>query len=239
MTQTDFVQSLLTPGASPPGLIDPQGRPAGARFDVYRNNVVAGLVRAMEQAFPVIRRLVGPEFFAAMSAGFVRAHPPRSRLMMTYGADFPAFLADFPPVAHLPYLPDVARLEQALRESYHAADATADPALVTLPPERLLAARLILAPALRVLRSDWPIHSIWLGAPIARMQAEAVLILRPDFDPEPHKINAEAARFIAALQSGRPLAEAVEEGGAGHDAATTLALLISGGGIITFQEDIA
>ena len=69
-----------------------------------------------------MRKLVGDEFFAAMAGVFLRAHPPRSRMLMLYGDGLPAFLAEFPPVAQLGYLPDVARLEQAMRESYHAAD---------------------------------------------------------------------------------------------------------------------
>lgn len=122
--QNTFAAALLNPEADVPlGLIDPQGRPVQKRFDVYRNNVASGLTRALEASFPVIRALVGEAFFGAMAVEFLRAHPPKSRLMMLYSDAFPPFLATFPPVADLAYLPDVARLEQALRESYHAADA--------------------------------------------------------------------------------------------------------------------
>lgn len=240
MDQTAFRLALLdaeTP--APPGLIDPQGRPAGKRFAVYRNNVAVGLSSALETGFPVLRKLLGDEFFAAMAGVFLRAHPPTSRLMMLYGVEMPAFLASFPPVAHLPYLPDVARLELALRQSYHAADhrTVAANALATLPPDQLMSTRLRLAPAVSVLQSAWPIHAIWQAnttsdAPAPVMRAEDVLILRPEFDPMPHLLGPGAAAFITALQAGQTIEAAAETAGHQHDLAASFALLISGGAIV-------
>ena len=94
MNQSAFRAALLDPDRPvPPGVTDPEGRPAGSRFDVYRNNVTASLTEALRQAFPVIRKLVGEEFFTAMVIAHVRAHPPRSPMLMLYGADMPGFLA--------------------------------------------------------------------------------------------------------------------------------------------------
>ena len=123
MKQSAFAQALLDPDAAvPEGVVGPDGRPDAKRFAVYRNNVASSLTRALEAAFPVVQKLVGTEFFGAMAQIYLRAHPPLDRRLMLYGQSFPAFLEGFPPVAQLGYLPDVARLEQAMRESYHAAD---------------------------------------------------------------------------------------------------------------------
>jgi hypothetical protein len=68
MTEAVFRAALFDPAAPvPAGLTGPDGRPAGARFDVYRNNVVAGLTAALETGFPTVRALVGEVFFAAMA----------------------------------------------------------------------------------------------------------------------------------------------------------------------------
>ncbi|MDP2740267.1 MAG: DNA-binding domain-containing protein [Pseudorhodobacter sp.] len=244
MSEAEFRAALLDSArAVPVGLIDPQGRPAGKRFAVYRNNVAVGLTEALEVGFPVLRRLVGAEFFTAMAGVFLRAHPPRSRIMMLYGAAMPEFLAQFAPVAGLPYLPDVARLELALRQSYHAADrpAVAAARLEALPPEGFLAARLVLAPALRLVRSDWPIHAIWranTGGGDARppvIRPESVVVLRPEFDPAPHLLGPGAGAFIAALGAGATVGDAVGQAGAGHDLSATLALLLAGGAIVDLQ----
>lgn len=243
MNQSAFARALLDPDAAlPDGVTDPQGRPSPRRFGVYRNNVTSGLIRVLEAAFPVIRKLVGDEFFAAMAVVFLRAHPPKTRLMMLYGAEFPAFLAQFPPVSHLGYLADIARLEQAIRESYHAADAPALPAevLARMSEARLMNARLRLAPALGLVCSVWPIHMIWRAntgagpAPVAA--AEDIVILRPAFDPVPHLLPLGGGAFIAALLAGKPLAAALAGVGKNFELTAVLGLLIQGQAIVGMEE---
>ncbi len=237
--QSAFAAAVLDPDlAVPDGLVDPQGRPAPLRFAVYRNNVAASLTKVLEAGFPVVRALVGDQFFAAMAGVFLRAHPPVSRIMMLYGDAFPGFLAGFPPVAHLGYLPDVARLDLAMRQSYHAADAM--PILPeVLTPDRLLTGRLTFAPALRLVQSEWPIYAIWAahlrGGPPPTMQAQSVLILRPEFDPEPHLLGP-AAPVMAALLAGQSLPAALDVAGDGFDLAGLLALLLGAGAITGMDE---
>lgn len=240
MTQAAFRAALFDPGLPvPAGLTRPGGGPAGARFDVYRNNVVAGLRAALEAGFPTVRALVGEAFFAAMAGVFLRAHPPASRQMALYGAALPEWLEGFPPVAALPYLPDAARLDLALRQSYHAADAAlAD--LSALPPDRLAAARLRLAPALRLVRSDWPVVTIRAaqagGPPPATMTPETALVTRPGLDPEVHRLPPPGGAFVAALAAGATVAQAMQAAGPDHDLAATLTLLVGGGAIIEVLE---
>lgn len=245
--QAAFRSAILDPAAAvPEGLLDPAGRPAGKRFDVYRNNVVVSLSSALGEAFPVIRKLLGPENFSILAGHFVRQNPPCSPLIALYGAALPEFLAGFAPVQHLGYLPDVARLELALRQSYHAADtAPIDAArLHSLPPDRLAAARLRLAPALRLVRSDWPIVAIWRfnmqdGAK-PEMRPECALVTRPDFDPEITPLTPVGHAFVAALASGSCLGAAVEAATGRDpefDLIQTLGALITGGAIVDIHEE--
>ena len=39
------------------------------RFSVYRNTVIHSLIAALSQRFPVVRRIVGPDFFDAINFG--------------------------------------------------------------------------------------------------------------------------------------------------------------------------
>lgn len=238
-----FTQALLDPDQMPPvGLLGPQGRPAGKRFDIYRNNVLVSLTDALEQCFPVIDRLVGNEFFRAMAREFARMHPPRTPLLGAYGAEFPYFLAGFPPVADLGYLPDVARLELAMRESYHAADANPLPAeaLGRVPPQQLVLSRLKFAPSVRLLRSAWPIYAIWQAnmnaGPSPEMRAEDVLIGRPNYDPRLWHLPDGGAEFVSALASGQTIGEALDAPEADFDLTAVLEVLLQAGAITDLTE---
>ncbi|MBB5515728.1 hypothetical protein FHS89_001748 [Rubricella aquisinus] len=232
-----FGAALLDPDAKvPDGVIRPDGHPAWRRFTVYRNNVVSSLIDALETGFPTVAKLVGTEFFAAMAGVFVRAHPPSNPLMFKYGAAFPDWIAGFRPASSLPYLPDVARLDLARREAFHAADAApaAPTLLAEIAPEALDTARLRLLPSLRVVTSSFPILTIWRinheGADLPLTQtAQSVLILRPEMTVTMWPLPTGADTFLMALSDGAPLAEAAEAAAMVHrdfDLSTTMQTLI-------------
>lgn len=234
---TPWPTALLTADDVPDGLSGPHRSPVGNRFDVYRNNVMSSLVQAMRDGFPVIRRLVGEAFFAPLAGAYVRAHPPTSPVLFTYGADFPTFLETFPPAASLPYLADTARLELALRRAYHAGDARAVDAQALSQPgiER---AHITLAPAVAVLSSPYPIHAIWRAnmdptAPKPTSGAQSVLVTRADWDPLPEPIPAPEARFIGALATTSLGAAA--EAAPGLDLANALSRLIARKAIVNLE----
>lgn len=248
MNQGQFAAALLDPGALVPnGVIDHRGRPAPKRFAVYRNTVAGSLTQVLEAGFPTVRKLVGEEFFAAMALVFLRAHPPTSRVLMLYGDRMPGFLEQFSPVAHLAYLPDAARLDQAMRESYHAADSTPLPEaeFQRLLGQDIAGLRLRLAPSLRLIPSGWPVVSIWAanheGGPAPTQQSEDALVLRPDFDPRPHRLPPGGAVFLAGLMQGLTLGDSLDLAGeelVGGDMnlAAVLGLLISGRAIVGVSE---
>lgn len=239
--QSGFHDALLDATTPvPEGLTDGHGRPAGKRFDIYRNNVAVSLTEALELSFPCIRRLIGEENFKRVAGVFLRRHPPRTPMLMQYGAEFPAFLEGFEPLSHLGYLPDVARLEQALRLSYHAADAAPADAeqLARIPPEALADTRLELAPAVRLVRSDWPVHAIWAfnmeDGPKPQPAAQDVLITRPALDPAMTVIDSGTAAFVGALAEDQTLGTAhgrATDAATDFDLAAALSLLLGGGAI--------
>ena len=244
--QSTFRAALLDPDAErPQGLSDGQGDAAGRRFDVYRNNVAVSLTEALETAFPVVANLVGAQNFRVLAAAFLRQHPPSSPLMMYYGAEMPAFLAAFGPTQSIGYLPDVARLELALRESYHAGDAPAvDPTILqTTPPDDLMASRVTLAPSVRLVRSRWPVFSVWQfntvpGTPKPEMAAEDVAVLRAEFDPEPHRLPPGGGSFVAALLNGETFGAELETATnetPDFDLTTLLALLIGANALTNLE----
>lgn len=215
--QDAFAAALLDPGSPvPSGITSTRGGADEARFAVYRNNVFVGLTNALARRFPVTDRLVGAAFFHGMARAYAQERRPASPLMFAYGGDFPEFIAAFAPAASLSYLPDVARLEAAWTDAYHAADAApVTPVdLGSLAPERLETARLTPHPAARLIRSNYPIGTIW-GAhqgdevtSVRNWQPETVLVARPQLEVRVHVVPARDAGFAAALLQGETLGEA-------------------------------
>jgi hypothetical protein len=140
-----------------------QGILAETQIAVYRNNVFASLTDVLCDAFPAICRLVDDRFFAYAAHEFIRDHPPMRPCLADYGAQFPDFLAVFPPCRELSYLGDVARFEWLLSRAAHAENALPiDPlALASLAPEDTPRLVLQLDPSLAYLASPWPIDRIW------------------------------------------------------------------------------
>ncbi|MCP3969081.1 MAG: DUF2063 domain-containing protein [Rhodobacteraceae bacterium] len=246
--QRDFASGLLEPDfAAPVGLVNPDGAQALKRYDVYRNNVAVSLTEALELSFPVIRKLVGEANFKLLAGAFLRRHPPVTPILMLYGEQMPGFLEQFEPVQRLGYLPDVARLELALRLSYHAADVEPlDPVVLQqMPTDRLMAARVALAPAMRLVRSRWPVHSIWRfnaedGAGKPSAQGENVLVIRPGYDPVAATLPPGGGSFVDALMRAERFGTALDSAIAaapGFDLTETLGMLLNGGALIGLDED--
>lgn len=247
VSQAEFRAAILNAQADvPEGLVNPDGLQASKRFSVYRNNVVHSLSEAMLTGFPVLTKLLGEEFFREMAKVYLRIHPPASQLMMHYGAALPGFLESFPGTLHLKYLPDVARLELALRRAYHAGDADPiDPAdLTTLGQHELMEAHLTLAPACEVLQAKWPAKSIWdfnmADGPQPSAGGEDILISRIGFEPKTFLLPEGAAEFILSLLKGRSFGTALglaTSNTPDFDLTATLTVLIAAQAITGIDRD--
>jgi Putative DNA-binding domain len=233
-----FTRGLLDPSQPVPSQI------IGAlhkRYAVYRNNVAVGLVRALEANFPAVRKLVGESFFAGLAIEFARAHPPRSPLMFGYGESFADFLQQQEDLSKYPYLPDVARLEQLWRTSYHAADTRVlSPGdLAGLDENALSELRLATHPSFNLLSSDYAVFSIFQSsrggssvAPLDPATPEAMLLTRPQLDVQTRLVSAATSAFLQSLAQGEALADAAEHGFASSDSfdlAAAIALMLDAG----------
>jgi hypothetical protein len=247
--QRGFAAALLDPRLPlPDGLVGPDGEPGVRRFAVYRNNIVVGLIETLKDAFPAVHRIVGADFFQAMARAYVVAEPPRSPILLYYGAGFPDFIRQFEPAAVLPYLADVARIERAWTEAYHAPEASPiDPAAFsTIAPDRLPAIGLKLHPSLRLVRSQFPALTIWqmnvaggVPAPVdLAAGGEDALVVRPLADVEVRSIPAGSLEFIQALASGRSVLLALEEALIANprfDLAANLSDLLHAGALVGYS----
>ena len=218
-SQNQFTRALTDPSQPvPAGLVSPRGTADAKRFAVYRNNVHVGLVGAIAARFPVTRQLVGDEFFTGMARLYVGETKPKGPVLLHYGDTFPDFISQFPPASGLPYLSDLARLEAVWTEAYNAADAdvmtTAD--LTTIAADALAMLRLTLAPSMRLVRSSFPVGSLWSAHQVtpvaipALSGSECVLLTRPQAEVRLTVIPPAAFAFLMAIDKGKDLAMAAE-----------------------------
>lgn len=210
--QARFLEAVLddgpVEGVAPPGAID-----------VYRRNALASFHAALAAAYPVVRRLVGEAFFAEAARRYARAFASTSGDLHGYGETFASFLGTDAAAKPLDYLADVARLEWAVHESFHEAEAPAFDfaALARVPAERHGGLRLRLAPHVRLVASPHPVLAIWEanqperdGAPDRFEGPDHVVVRREGFGVVPQAIDATAWNFLRSLGDGASLATASE-----------------------------
>jgi hypothetical protein len=225
-----FAHALLAPdAATPEGLRAWNGSDVTRRLNVHRNNVIVSLVDALVDTFAVVAQAVGEPFYRAMAASYARQSPPTSTQLWRHGEGLADFIAKFEPARPLPWLSDLARLEFARLQAWHAADAAPTTperwSQALARPDALARWRTPLHPSVRVLISNHAVVSIWRAHQLGddpsglahALQAinpatpEACLVLRDADDavlvlPVP----LASARFIQALGEGLNWADAIE-----------------------------
>ncbi len=229
--QGRFAAGLLTPAPAPNPTGNPGQNPidlfrgdpdlAARRFALYRGNLTANWDRALGNAYPVLRRLVGAAFFRGLAREFGRARPLAEGDLNRFGDGLADFLAGFAPVAAYPYMPDVARLEWALHCAHYGAD---EPVLTLADLAAIDAGSLAtLTPRFpdvcRLLQSPWDTVAIWEAHqdPDARLPADVArrslcVVCRPRWRAEPLRLSAGEYEALAAIRSGAPLGDALAAG---------------------------
>jgi hypothetical protein len=213
-----FVRGLTDPArATPADVVGPRGKAAIKRYNVYRNNVIVSLINALADTYPAVQRITGVEFFRAMARFHVRATPPTSPLLFEYGRDFPAFIESYEHARHMPWLADMARIERAWLDAYHAADAPPldTDAFAAVPSDRLGDLVFTAHPAARIVRSAYPAAAIFAMnrvegpvTPLRSNAAEDALIARPDMEVAVRLLPAGGAAFLKTLIDGGTLGAA-------------------------------
>lgn len=213
-----FSPALLDPDLATPTVVaGPKSKAAVKRYNVYRNNVTVSLINALAAAFPATLRITGVDFFRAMARFYVRATPPGSPLLFDYGRDFPDFIERYEYAQSVPWLADVARIERAWLDAYHAADVQPlmPRDLAAIPPDRLVNAVLKPHPAMRVIRSRFSAVTIFTASrsdgPAARVELvepEDALLTRPALEVEVRQLPPGGAIFLSRLMTGESLGAA-------------------------------
>lgn len=216
----ELIQSLrdaieLGPDHVPDGLF------AGSQAAIFRglrahaNTISHARYVAMEDSYPKARAHMGDEAFHLAASRHLQNAAVLQRPLRLIGEGFAALLA--------PSAADIADAEWAYLESHGAEDAPAIllSALADESPERLVAARVALHPATRLLGLRRPAIFEWDGLP--ESDATYLLVTRPEHEVLFARVGIDEARLIGLARRTITLGELLEE-----DAAATTTLITVG-----------
>ena len=190
------------------------------RLALYRGNLTSTWDKVLSSAYPVIRVLLGAEFFTPLARAYGQARPSDSADLNQFGDQFASFLAGFEHVAQFPYLPDMARLEWALHRAHYAPDDTplTVPALAALTPDAFEDARFALHRASTLVQSEWAVVPLWfahqvdsgIGFPDTMNEASYGVVARHHFRPILTSLSPGAHVALAVLDTGGTMGEALD-----------------------------
>jgi Putative DNA-binding domain len=226
------------------------GLEPAARLRVYRNNSREGFVTTLRAAYPVLERLVGEDYFRQLASTYREQFPSPSGNLHHVGERLPGFLARRYAATEFAYFADVARLEWALQEVLVAADhPPLDAArLQSVPADEFARLSFVLHPAAHLVSSPFPVVTIWSanqpGADPGQTidlgsGAEHVLLLRTRDDVRFERLDAAQFAFLACLQRGATLVDAIDGSDAGDtgdafDAGECLRRHVAAGALVDF-----
>lgn len=221
---------------------------ARAGLAIYRNNLKAARLRALETMHPVCVMVLGQGAFRAFARDFIDAQPSTDPDLNADGEGLAAQLdvalaartgIEVAAFDGLGYLPDLARLEW-LHHALHfvADDPPPDPAAVHAQLADTDPARLTLVPStsLRAYQSPWPIYALWRahleGTPLpTRIAVDHLALWRAPDGVRMEPLDPAAHALLVELLSGASLAQL-----AAHPAATQLGDWLTRGWVVGARE---
>ena len=213
------------------------------RVRVYRNNARAMFEGALERTYPVLRRQVGDEQFAALARSYRAEHPSRSGDLHWVGEQFASWLAPRVAAGDRAWLGDLARLEWACEEAMVAArlQPLAPAELGRVAPETLSEVSLALQPFVRTVSSPFPVWSAWragqvdgAGEPVdPALGAQHVVVTCCDTGLVLHSLPEDQFLFVAALARGASLGGAVDTSALEVEALPGMLAWLFGEGLVT------
>lgn len=213
-----------------------------SRVQVYRNNARAMFEGALERTYPVLRRRVGTEYFSGLAHAYREQHPSRSGDLHWIGQAFASWLERQLARTGYAWLADLARLEWACEEALVSARRPALDAskLAEVAPESLADVGLELQPCLRMVRSEYPVWSVWRanqpgapGNPVdLSLGAQHIVVTCGDQALELHSLPPDQFAFVEALAAGAPLGAALESSGLDVDRLPGVLAWLFGDGLV-------
>lgn len=184
--------AAMSEGKGLPSVTSLQGGPSWRSLALYRRLIRHNSLQALTITYPVLRRLIGNDYFRVFARGYLKRYPSTSGDLFAYGQHFPLFLRQLESPR---LLIELARLEWVCHELHHAADSplASQEAVLTLATVDPSSVTFRLNPAVRLLRCALPVHRVWHA-----LQPDA-----PETDIEDLNLSPEEGGLLVTRGGGK------------------------------------
>ena len=239
--QATFQQHMLGAADATPLLAGSAARCA-LGLAIYANAYRQRLVDVLADAFAKTQAVLGAEAFEVAALHYVNEHPPETRNLRWFGAEFATHLRGvFPAQAAVA---ELARLDWSLRQAFDGPDSPVLAAvdLAVVPPEAWASLRLTPVPTAELLRFEHNTVALWQAiddeaeTPVIVRGDVAVdwLVWRKELQPHFRSLHPVEAALLRAMLGGASFAQACEQAQAGDDEDCTSHI---GNGLRQWLED--
>ncbi|MDP9149470.1 MAG: putative DNA-binding domain-containing protein [Myxococcota bacterium] len=228
--QTWFVNAVMTPESEPlpDGSSEAESRltagpsmDARARLEIYRRAYHGRLIECLLDDYPAVSAALGESSFEALCRAYIARHPSGGPSLNSFGRSMARFCRERPlPALACPpaFIADLAALEWAMVEVIHAPSAPPFTLLgmADLPAECWATARVVTTPALRLLRSQFPVNAFFQAFrdggrhPVPEAHPEATLVYRNGPTVWRMALTEPMFELLQALVRGDSLGGALE-----------------------------
>jgi hypothetical protein len=203
------------------------------RIGIYADAYFYRVLDCLVEDFPATLAVLGADNFAALVKEYLLEHPPTEPSIAYAGLYLADFLNDHPLAERWPFIADLARLERAVLDVFHAADAPALrlETLQAVPSEEWPALKLRTHPAVEIVHSEWQIadvlHTVEQGRQWTDPEHEdaSVLVWRQNALVRYRSLEPVERHALVIVSKGASFASVCEAVAAGAEEPSPVALI--------------
>jgi hypothetical protein len=196
------------------------GAPGEERLSVYREGYGARMRESLAETYEAVKFVLGEDRFTDMALDYSKKYHSRDYNLSVAGRHLPDYLKNSDYSKKLAFITDLARLEWAIAETFHAFQ---EPALgasdmAAVVQEKLLLSRLVFQKGVTIFSSEWPVLDIWNARKTDRKKVDidltgkpqTILIFRSGFQVRCELLEPWQAKLTIALMEGQNLEKACD-----------------------------
>lgn len=213
--QADFIDCMLGEDTFTQSSANP-----ASHMRIYRNNIYSSMIMSLCDTYPLIKQLLGENFFILAAKGYIDRYPSRSPDLYEYGEYFYHFIAEFEYAKEFVYLSEVAKFEWACHEIIAAGEhAPFDLSkLKSIKADDYGKLHFVFHPACRLMHFRFPILDIIdLCKHLRKENVDLdkggmnLLLYRRENEVKLIPLDDAEYIFLYTLQSNMPFTDAVDE----------------------------